>query len=375
MLLLFLVLGAAAMALQSAVVRLLARDAPDLALRISPGDSMALAAKANLLLAASVRDPAQSAAARRMAQSAIMRDLTRDDALLVLAATTSGAGAERRALPLLYQAQTLSRRNLPVQMWLIEESVRNGNVAGALYHFDVALRTSNAAGPILFPVLRNAIEDRGLTRDIARTLNAAPWRGAFLQYAVSLNQPSAALAAVVGRQRGLEPFQGVDLKASLVAQLATAKLYDEAGILALGRAARLVQDPAFASDRGYPPFTWQLSGTSGLTARRLRENANSLLEVQADDGAVGTVAAQIIHAPPGSYTLVATLAEQRPGLSVRLACADSGRELTRIDVDQARGRPVAIPPGCPFQNLNIVAQAPEDGSASWRLFRLELIPN
>ena len=44
----------------------------------------------------------------------------------------------------------MSRRDLPTQLWLIEENVNRNNVPGALRHYDVALRTSLSSHELLF---------------------------------------------------------------------------------------------------------------------------------------------------------------------------------------------------------------------------------
>lgn len=366
---------AAGLGVQAAATRLLARRAPDLALRFSSTDAIALSIKANAVLANG--EPARLMEARALARRALKRDLTRDDALVIMAVTGNGAGAEQRGTRLVRQAESLSRRTLATQLWLIEDAVSHGNVRGALGHFDVALRTSKNSGGLLFPVLRNALEESQLTGPIARTLNAAPWAGSFLQYAVSLNRPTGALAAVMAAQNGLAPFQGTDLKGALVAQLVSAKSYDTAARLALGGAAGLVRDPGFAEEGGYAPFAWQLSDDVGLVARRLREGAASQLQVKADEGATGPVATQLIAAKPGRYLLSGRMATAASGLAIRLACVNDDRELTRIALTRTATTGVSVPTACPYQMLSVLvtAEDQDQGRGDWRLTRVDLTPD
>jgi len=364
-----------ALAVQSAGTRLLARRAPDLALKFGAEDSIALSTKAGTTLNQGLSDPGKLAQARRYAERAIARDMTRDDAFFVLAATTSGQNADKRATPLVRQAENLSRRNFATQLWLIEDAVRRGSAIDALVHFDTALRTNKSASATLFPVLRSALNDPNLVDPIAHTLNRAPWRGQFLQYAISLNQPNIALARVVARQRGLEPFQGTDLKALLVTQLVAVRSYDAAARLALGTAAGLVQNPDFATAAGYPPFSWQLTDIPELAARLIREGTRSKLQVQATEGAQGIVASQLLHAEPGRYILSAAMAGDAPGLSLQLRCADDDREVATMPIARNRAIAVSVPSGCRYQRLNIVLSTTAEGSGEWQLTRVDLSPN
>jgi hypothetical protein len=363
------------LALQSAGARLLARRAPDLALRISPHDAIASSARASVALNQGLTDPSQLAVARGHAARSLTRDMTRDDAFVVMAATMSGPQVEQRATRLVNHAERLSRRNLATQLWLIEDAVRRQSVVGALSHFDIALRTSKIAGASLYPVLRAAIEDPPLVEPIARTLNAAPWRGQFLQYAISLNQPSPALAAVVARQKKLLPFQGSDLRGALVGQLVSAKSLDAAARLALGRDAGPVQDPVFANAGGYAPFAWQLADGATLVARRLREGASTRLQIQADESASGVAASQAIRLAPGRYVLSAAMTNDAPGLSALLECLDDGRALAAMPIVMNKAMMVEVPTGCRYQTLKVMVSAEREGRGEWYLTRVDVSPN
>lgn len=362
------------LALQAAGARLLARQSPDLALQISPNDAIALSRRASGLMLQATRDGRQLASARRFAERAIRRDLTRDDALFVLGATINTKdGARTRRI--VGHAETLSRRNFLTQLWLIEDAVQRGSVGGALRHFDTALRTTESAGGVLYPVLRGAVDDPELTMAIARTVNAAPWRGQFLQYAVSLNRPTPALAQLFARQRGLTPFQGTDLKAALIGQLVANRLYDDAAGLALKKGSGLVNDPRFGGDRGYPPFSWQLSDAAGIVAQRVRDPGGARLEVTADEGAGGVAAAQLIRAPAGPHVLRADATGAATGLFASLICADDKRELGSVPLGRSISAAITIPAGCQYQLLSIVVSSGTGRSSEWQITNIDLVPN
>ena len=49
---------------------------------------------------------------------------------------------------LFHFASSLSRRDVPTQLWLIEDAVRKNDIPGALSHYDAALRSSLASQQI-----------------------------------------------------------------------------------------------------------------------------------------------------------------------------------------------------------------------------------
>jgi hypothetical protein len=362
-----------AFSLQSYTARLLAKKAPDIALRISPRDGIAAGNKAATILSNGLSIPADLRDARRYAERALDVDLTRDDAIFTVAATPPTSQQEARATLLVQQAEKLSRRNLAVQLWLIESAVRKGSVPAALRHFDIALRTNRTAGALLFPVLRSALEDSELLLPIARMVNAAPWREQFLQFAVSINKPSVALARVFAVQTGLAPFQATDLKGAFVAQLFAAGQYDAARRLAV-RTPALVQDPHFAGSTSYAPFAWQLSDHGQVTAERLQDGNNSFVEIRASDSASGAAATQSLRAPPGRYILSINGRGETAGLTVQLACAKPNQELVNAPVRGRIAVTVAIPNGCEVLTLSLLVAA-GDGQRTWQVSNVDLIPN
>ena len=106
--------------------------------------------------AASLGAHPQSALARSLVARALDRDLTQVPAIEMRALDLAVSGKESEARQLFHWSDRLSRRSLPTRLWLIQDAVDHGNVAGALRDFDIALRTTTDAQPILFPVLAKA---------------------------------------------------------------------------------------------------------------------------------------------------------------------------------------------------------------------------
>ena len=137
---------------------------PQLAAKIAPWNAPA-AADAAAALGTDPRKPEARALVRR----ALARDLTQVQAIEQRALDEALSGNSGRARRLFALSDRLSRRSLPTRLWLIQDAVDRGNVAGALRNFDIALRTTTDAQPILFPVLAKAAADPTLTNPLARS--------------------------------------------------------------------------------------------------------------------------------------------------------------------------------------------------------------
>lgn len=107
-----------------------------------------------------------------------------------------------RARRLFLHSERLSRRNLITQLWAIEDAVARDDVAGALRHYDIALRTAPRMAEVLFPVLKSASTDPAIRTGLIRTLSGKPlWAGDFIDY---VSDNSADPQATVSLLRGLQ---------------------------------------------------------------------------------------------------------------------------------------------------------------------------
>jgi len=130
---------------------------PDLAHRIMPFDARANAGLAEQASVRMAQDRAARATAAGLAREALSRDVTVVAAWRTLGLELETEGRRGDAERLIRFAERLSRRDLPTQLWLIEANVARNDIEGALAHYNIALRTSQAAADVLFPILVQAI--------------------------------------------------------------------------------------------------------------------------------------------------------------------------------------------------------------------------
>lgn len=342
----------------------LGRGDPRLAARLVPFDARIAvqAARARLGVGGSIRDPD----VRRQVRRALARDVTQPAAIELRALQAQADGDGRRETRLFELSDAISRRSLGARTWLIQRSVNRGDVQGALEDFDIALRTSTAAPPILFPVLVRAASDPGLTAPIARLLDRRQdWRGMFLHYAVADAHAPPGVADVVLAMRDRRTVTEGHIDQMLVGELVSQRSFAEARRVYDAFHARpahptLVADPDFSRPAELFPFGWELVERGEAGATRSRADGRPALAYQSLPGGGGEVAVQLLMLPPGDYRLRARTAQPAADRLATpfwtLTCGqEGGPQIALLDQPSAKGAVaegnVVVPADCPAQWL------------------------
>ena len=149
----------------------------------------------------------QSASTRfevtRLAQRALLQDAMAVQAVTALGLQAQLRGDTAKARLLFDYANTLSRRDLQVQLWTIEDAIARGDIPRTLHEYDVALRTSKAAPDLLFPVLSGAISEGEVRRNLVKTLAKRPqWANDFVSYVANAGvDPKSVISLFVDLHR------------------------------------------------------------------------------------------------------------------------------------------------------------------------------
>ena len=275
----------------------------------------------------------QIARAKALAESALRREPGNVTAVRTLGLIAAGGGDQPRAQRLFRYSESLSRRDLPTQLWLIESEVAENDIEGALRHYDRALRTSMTARDLLIPILIQASADPAVARPLGARMAARPeWWTIAIGPIIRYTPNPVSLLPMIDAMR-LDLDERLDRGVLVAAQqrLVEAGEYAAASRLharATGGAGRGVTNGDFNDDRGLPPFDWVLIDDVGLGAR-VQPGAgpgnNGALFLIAEQGRGGQVASQLLTLRPGRYRLRAHVGQvegdlmSRPLLS--LVCA------------------------------------------------------
>lgn len=284
-------------------------------------------------------------------------------------------------------AERMSRRDLATQIWLIEDAAKRGDIAETLEHYDRALRTSERASRLLYPVLNRAALDP-VVRTHLRTLlgKRPPWWSTFYEQFLTQSKSASSLSAVAS-SIGLNPHIAGerDLLAATIARLEQLNAYSQA--YAFYRAATpgapiqpdTIRNGSFEAEGSLPPFDWSVFDRRGLAAAREgrpENRANTALALLSDGFGTEEVARQTLLLKPGAYRFGAVVGSIPSGNAIRptisVTCAPGPLAVsTRVFALQLPAAPTAgiqvrgsfdVPRNCPAQLLTITLQS--SGSAA-----------
>ncbi len=369
-------LGLAWLIVSSGIGNAFAAVDPARALVFQPWSSRANATLASQRFA--VSDVKAAAAIQRLSARALRRDATEYFAMRSLAAVSDTLGQNKVSKAQFNYVSKLTRRDLLANLWFIEDAVRREDVKGALGYFDQALKTTNEAAEILFPILVRAFDDPELFGPLVDVLAKKPaWADSFLNEAIEKGQQSESIyrAALIlhKRKADLSP----NLRNHALYRLTALGAYTEAYALYSGFAPEalskkpLVIDGGFNLNRGEYPFGWTLEAEDRFGAERVvrkgRAGDNGL-SVFASPSAQGVPARQLLLLPTGRYRLTydVVLTDEESGSDVnwRITCATArGTRLATVPVTSAqsanRSGSFSVPPGCLAQWLELAVSVPD----------------
>lgn len=355
--------------------QVVAKADPRLAHRLAPYN-----AHVDALFAKSLSGAAASVVDRRHADLSALAALRRDPTMVV-AVSTLGLNAQLRGDTALAQrwfaySETLSRRDITTQLWLIENAVGRGDIAGALRHYDVALRTSPKAAQVLFPVLTSASADPAIRTALIRTLTARPsWSEGFLNYVADSQAAPGVIAELFLGLRRAGAIVPDNARASLVGKLIAAESLDDAWAYYAeghpGADRRRSRDPQFTNAETPSLLDWVATTDNSMTVSIQRGASGGVVEFSAPSSVGGVVLEQVQLLPPGSYRIKGHsngIDQVEASLPYwRLTCRD-GREIGRVPVSKSNyaegifDGQFTIPIGCPVQNLSLIVRPSESVS-------------
>lgn len=342
-----------------------------------------------------VSDPEATSTDRQRAKALALRALGQDPTA-VTAASALGLnfqidGDVQRARRLFDYAQRLSRRDLQVQLWAIENAVARGDVADTLKHYDIALRTSSNAPDLLFPILGAAIADPLIRQELVGTLSKAPaWGNAFMSYVAVNGADPRSAADLLSALRQRSVALPADASVGVINGLIAAGFYDEAWryytTIRPGSTRDQSRDPSFAAKLEAPTLLdWNLLNDGNVTSSIQRDNHRGVLEFSAPPSVGGPVVRQMQLLPPGEYSLsglsggIDQVASSLPYWT--LTCQSDGRDLGRVDVPRSaqaggafRGT-FRVPSDCAVQSLTLIARPSETmAGVTGQLRRVQMVP-
>lgn len=373
--LLVIALFLSALVVQNGIANIYQESNPRIALAVS----RSARAQANLAATLAAEGGSERQRAIVLAQSAVRQNPVLP--LPYLAMALSGTKGERAANMLIDYSERLSRRYLAVQLWKIEQSVASQDVAGAMLHYDIALRTVVTAPALLFPVLIAATANAALIEPFAQRLALRPqWSEAFLEQAIARSPAPANVALLMRRsaELGAPPSEGLDV--ILITRLVANQQFDAARSVYQRRFAKdgfpLIRNGSFDRISHQTSLEWIFVDEGSHWARIGNgDDRNPRLDFGTTPGRGGPVASQLLTLSPGRYRLSLRMGDQENGAAVapviHISCATApGAELLAapllISERPTKGSWLFSVPvrDCPAQSLSLVVDPNEAGDTS-----------
>ena len=339
---------------------------PALALTATPWDAASSEGMADALLAQSTAGSAEQsrAAIDQLAKQALARSPLSPGAMRVLALLAAGSGDKALARRRFQFAGQLSRRDLATRLWLIQDAVDRDDALGALDQFDMAMRTSMAARPILYPILAGALSDPEYVAPVATVLARQPnWGTEFVISAIQSGKATANIALLLGQYRGPSAAVERQLAEILTGQLVSEKRFDMlARYLDSANAARVGVCPAACrlasagfDSGGLAPFAWNIASEQNVRG----DVRDGLLDIHAGADGQGTAASRLLLLTSGRYMLAAAgtlraVEQVQAGARWTMSCVESGTVLATLPLGQPASVAFAVPAtGCRAQILRL----------------------
>jgi hypothetical protein len=318
----------------------------------------------------------------------------RRDPTLVRAAAALGINAlfwndTAAAKRVFSYSEKLSRRDIPTQIWAVEDAVARGDVPGALEHYDIALRTSPHAPDLMYPQLTSAISDETVRFHLVRTLAAKPaWWASFVDYVAGHSRDTRAMSDFFTalRRAGVPLPDSAD--AAVIHGFIMAGDFERAwnfyrGIRK-GVDRQTSRDPNFTASLSFPSFfDWMPANDGSIFASIEPGRDGRIFAFAVPAGDAGTLLQQVQLLPPGRYRLkgrsegLDAPAEVRPFWL--LTCRD-GRELSRFVLPNSAEKAgtfeteFAVPAECPLQTLSLIARPSDTSSVTGQINQVRIYP-
>lgn len=330
--------------------------------------------------------PTDRARGERFAHLALEQDPTAVEAVAALGLSRALQGRTIEARRAFGYAERLSRRDATTQLWAIEDAVARGDIAGALRHYDIALRVRPGLGEVLYPVLTAASAEPAIRRHLTRTLAAnAPWSDSFVDFASGNGKDPEAVASLFQnlQRAGVNVPQSswTTVIAALLASPNPVAAWTYYASIRSGAQRTRSRDPGFAANLQAPSaLDWVAVNDDGVTSTI----GPGVFDFAAPASVSGPLVRQVQLLPAGTYRLQGQSEgiEQSPDALPywTLTCRD-GKELGRVDVPNSgsdKGQFTGlfrVSADCPVQTLTLIArQSQAIAGLSGRITRVELLP-
>lgn len=298
----------------NSVSLVLGRDDPMLAQRLGLPSAETKARRAvQIATRQPSASPDQVARATRLAQAALRREAVNVTAAAALGTLASLQQRDDLAYRIFSYSERLSRHDPLTQLWLIENRVAAGDVAGTLVHYSRLMSVTPSFRQSLIPILVMAARDPAIARALGDIMKARPlwWSDALVSLIFQSPEPAATLPTLMQRMHlDTRKIGERALVAAAITRLADAGAFNQAQALYLRSGGSRLSGPeqvrngGFERETSLPPFDWELhnkDGRSAIVQPHQGGGSGQALFLYVDADHQGDLARQLLLLGPGRY--------------------------------------------------------------------------
>ena len=350
------------------------RKNPDIALMVSREEPVALTLKADREFQAT-QTPGALTSVERQAKRALRQQTHNASAIRLLGYVADARGNPLAARRFINMASRVSRRDFGTQIWLIEDAAQKEQLAKALVHYDIALRTTFDSRSILFPTLIGALVREDVRRAFTPYVSKAPpWMLDFIPQAIAqIENPSDMASIMMAANNSARIPQYHNFPNLLLSQLESKRKFSDYRLYYLSLPGSERQhltsidiNKSSVLNR-YSSIGWQSFGgvAVGSSYAATTQKLGFHLQVYARPNSGGLVARKLLFLSEGNYVLSAKYAATQAGsdadLTWQIQCLSQPGSVvftvTNLPILEGRfskSDKFAIPSNCSTQYLNLL---------------------
>jgi hypothetical protein len=284
---------------------------PDLALKFSPNNSLALSSKGDLIWTTDTEkagDPIIADLGRR----ALRAQSLNAPALRLLAVHFQTNGDTKKASKLIGLAAKVTRRDTLTQLWLAQQASERGDSKAVMYHYNIALRTNSNTYDFLLPQITKLLEDQNYQSAFAPYLSQGTlWLPALLNFAIWNSDQYSALANTILVSGGLpaNDIQYRSYETQIISKLIASQRYPLAQRFYLSlkgatpKTFRTIALNANTTDPKFAPINWRFDAGSGASAIVAERGGQFEITASASAANSGVVAQKMLFLEADTYRL------------------------------------------------------------------------
>ncbi len=359
-----------------AYVGLLRVNSPNAALSIYKDDPVSLSAKVEIIILKGI-SAGQLKEVHKWSEKSFLSYALNPRALGQIALSNGAIEKSEtedgvKTKVILKVAQKMSRRDMIVQLWNVEQSKSEGRISDALYQYDIGMRVNEARGIYFFPTLLSDLKDVHFRKEFAKYISRnPPWMNEFLNFSIEKGDRPDLIASLIFESGGLPK----EKKFRITENALLGKLFSQLGpkearsfYLTLKHDANVSTLMSLNFDRistnpDRAPLSWVTMKSSNGESEFSQNNDSKSYYLRGDisPGQTESIARKLVYMPSGQYHPEIKLVNHEFGAGatalMKVSCVkpESIKQIWQGNIVTDKPMPIlTVPNDCEAQFFDIV---------------------